>query len=193
MSLSLIDLLSLPTEHRTDFHIQLSISALKEKCDLFYYLSDREACQILREATIENLDTDCPVKNTADHLSILLRGKLSLCHKTLNQPSLTNKEHKEEDEGTEDGEKGKEEEGKKKQDKVVQKVLSPEERRTAVINMVTNLLEQRKIMIEQAKVAAATKPSSAEAQRGDTPENNEAIVSRIRLYGKSIIDYSERS
>eukprot|EP00116_Pleurobrachia_bachei_P011379 sb/3471641/ len=178
MSLSLIDLLSLPKEHRTDFHIQLNISALKEKCDLFYYLSDREACQILREAIIENLDTDCPVKNTADHLSIVLRGKLSLCHKTLNQPSLTNKDQQKEESKDDDGEKGKEEEGKKKQDKVVQKILSPEERRSVVINMITNLLEQRKMMIEQAKVAA-TKPSSAEAQRGDTPENNEHSVWKI--------------
>ena len=186
MSLSLIDLLSLPREQRTDFHIQLNISALKEKCDLFYYLSDWEACQILRQAMIETLDPDTPVKNTADHLTILLSGKLSLCHKVLNQSNLVAKES-----GEEEKEKKKEEPGQKKQEKNVQKVLSPEERRVAVINMVTNLLEQRKMMIEQAKVAA-TKPSSADSQRGATPEQ-EAVVSRTMLYGKSIMEYSEGS
>ena len=212
MALSLIDLLELPSSDRTEANIILNIPSLKRKCDLFYHLTDKEAFRLLQNCELIRATTDAAIPDATRNLCILLKGKVSFCHKTYNVPTnvSTNEdaeEDKEEKDETSEKEKGGEDstssikEGddtKNEKTKVQEQPITAERRRTLVLEMVDALLEHRKSMQEESRRISIVKqePVTNPGQRQETTTEDLAppvVLSRTALYGKTVIQYSDGS
>ena len=195
MALSLIDLLELPPQERSESNINLNIPSLKRKCDMFYYLADDEAIKLLQTSELFHCSEDVPINVAQTNLCVLFTGKVSLCHKTqtIIAPSDTQLETVQENE--EEGQENKEakhDESKSKENKDSQDPsFKAAARRTVVIQMVTDCLERRNTMKEEEKRISIAEKKKESICRGENFMTNIPIMSKATLYGKATVHYSE--
>lgn len=211
MALSLIDLLDLPPNERTAANIILNIPSLKRRCDLFYNLADKEAFQLLKNSEIFRSSSDLAINETQTSLCVLMKGKVSLCHKTIMSPTpkqLTEQQPKPNETDNIDNDKKDRKTSRKNSQKKIDKdsnsntegksaAVAPastrEVRRFAVMEMVTSLLEFRKSMQAEEKRYSAQTNSKDKSDETPGPPNiiRQEIIPRATLYGRPIVQYLE--
>ena len=219
-NLSLLDLLELPTGARCDENILPNIAGLKRKCEIFYRLSDKEAYSVLMSSELLRCPKDLPILPAQFNLCILLIGKASLCQKTMSQSAESSPPPDDGPEESAEGEANKLRKGSTKQnpgtetDKKEDKdnenkdqkdVGAAERRRSTILAMVTNILEQRKSILASEKTMKrhaneVRRMSMAVNQTGDSTRDSSQTAaamferpSRSAIFGKAILQHSEGS
>ncbi|KAL5259711.1 hypothetical protein ACHWQZ_G009976 [Mnemiopsis leidyi] len=192
MALTLIDLLELPPHARTESNIYLNIPSLKRKCDLFYYLADAEAYQLLKYSELFSSSEDIPIIAADTNLCILFQGKVSLCHKTQAIVTLTdaNESDKEDSDEANETKKGDEKSDAKKYE--TKESITAIQRGLAVVQMVTALLERRNSQKEEERALSLAEKRKESIAKGRPIEvEQKEIISRVTLFGRPMIHYSE--
>ena len=193
MALSLIDLLELPPHARSESNINLNIPSLKRKCDLFYYLADREAYQILKHSEVFTCSEDIPLLVAETNLCIVFKGKVSLCHKTQAIVAPTDAKEADQKVSDEADDGTKKEDGKSDDKKDAKKEsITAIQRGYAVVQMVTALLERRNTLKEEERAMSLVEKRKESMAKGRPIEvEQKEIISRATLYGRPMIHYSE--
>ena len=184
MALSLIDLLDLPPHERSESNINLNIPSLKRKCDLFFYLADREAFELLQKSELFRSSSDLPLEVAQTNLCILLKGKVSLCHKTQTIVAPTDSPDPNK-EGEEEKEEAKTDESKSKEKGATEKQsMSATARRIAVIQMVTAVLERRNTLKEEERVLSLAEKRKNSVEQGGENEAEHKEIQRPKGAGR---------
>lgn len=168
---------------------------------MFFYLTDKEAVLILKESKLFHTSTeDLPIEIAQTNLCILLKGKVSLCQKVqavaapVESPAADKADEKDKEKSIETPESPEKDKGPPKE-----KRMSTSARRTAVIQMVTALLERRATLKEEERaqaIEADRRKESLESSTGEggvMPFMQQELFNRTTLYGKSTVHFSEGS
>lgn len=179
------ELLFLPLGERTRENIVLNIPCLRRKCDLFYHLSDRDAYKLLQKCQVQQFDTDLAIPESDHQLCILLKGKVSLCHKAkshIDVITIIEEEVLENSDKPDELEKD-------------NKVRKSSTRRKTVVEIVSEFLVKRKasMSVEHRQVSEKKASISARGDHQNQAENFFQMPTRYELYGKSVLQYSEGS
>ena len=202
MALSLIDLLELPPHERSESNINLNIRSLKAKCDMFYYLDEKEAFELLKYSELFRSSADMPLVVAQTNLCILFKGKVSLCQKTHatvepTDESPSQDEVKEAEIEEKDSEKTKQEESESKDKEAKsdkKESLSPAARGQCIVQMVTALLDRRNTQLEEERAFQIAEKRRVSVARGveiEEEPKEALILSKTALYGRPTVHYSE--